>query len=141
MKALDPNSINAAESDYLYVQASQISNSGKGLFTSIPIYKDEIIAIYFGKKLSSKEAQLKEKIGNSNYFINMPNGSTLDAELVDGFAKYANDAVGFTKSGYTNNAKIAFNSEGVVCLIATKKIANGAEIFCSYGKAYWKKRR
>ena len=34
------NNINALEEDYLYIQQSQIPNSGKGLFTAIKIYKD-----------------------------------------------------------------------------------------------------
>ena len=37
------NSIEALETDYLYIHASQIPNSGKGLFTAINIYKDEIV--------------------------------------------------------------------------------------------------
>ena len=40
------NNINAPESDYLYVQTSQLPNAGKGLFTAITIYKEEIISYF-----------------------------------------------------------------------------------------------
>jgi hypothetical protein len=39
-----PEPILAAEADYLYIQASQIANAGNGLFTAIPIFKNEIIS-------------------------------------------------------------------------------------------------
>lgn len=46
MSKNDQNKIQAEESDYLYIQTSQLPNSGKGLFTAIDIYKDEIISIF-----------------------------------------------------------------------------------------------
>ena len=39
------NIIEAPASDYLYIETSQIKNAGKGLFTAIDIYKDEIISL------------------------------------------------------------------------------------------------
>ena len=44
--------IEAKEEDYLYINQSQIPNSGKGLFTAIPIFKDEIISVFKGKILT-----------------------------------------------------------------------------------------
>jgi hypothetical protein len=38
--------IDAKEKDYLYVKESQIFGSGKGLYTAIPIYKDEVISLF-----------------------------------------------------------------------------------------------
>ena len=67
------NNINALEEDYLYVQQSQIPNSGKGLFTAIKIYKDEVITLFKGKILSDKEAKTIAKLGNDKYFINLFN--------------------------------------------------------------------
>lgn len=55
------------------------------------------------------------------------------------FAKYANDAEAFSKLELKNNSKITLDDEDNVCLIATKKIKSGDEIFCSYGAKYWKK--
>ena len=39
---MDNNTIEAPEVDYLYIQQSQIENSGNGLFTAIDIYKRNI---------------------------------------------------------------------------------------------------
>jgi len=133
------NHINASEEDYLYIQTSQIPNSGKGLFTAIKIYKDEVITLFKGKVLTHKEAETIAKAGNDQYFINLLDGTILDSNFVACFAKYANDATGFSASAFKNNAKIALDEEENVCLIALKNIKAGEEIFCSYGKSYWKK--
>jgi uncharacterized protein len=135
----DQNKIHLPEKDYLYTNLSQIENAGKGLYTAITIYKDEIIAVYKGEILSDKEAAEKAKKGKDIYFINLLNGSIMDSMHSKCFAKYANDASGFSKSDFKNNAKIALDENGNVCLIATKNIKPQSEIFCSYGKRYWKK--
>jgi len=136
------NSINykieAKEADYLYINESQIPNSGKGLFTAIPIYKDEIISVFKGKILSKKEAESRALNNNDAYFINMPDGTILDSMKVKCFAKYANDALGFVKSKYKINSKITLDENGNVCIVANRDIIMGEEIFCSYGKKYWK---
>jgi len=136
------NSINykieAKEADYLYINESQIPNSGKGLFTAIPIYKDEIISVFKGKILSKKEAESRASNNNDAYFINMPDGTILDSMKVKCFAKYANDALGFVKSKYKINSKITLDENGNVCIVASRDIIMGEEIFCSYGKKYWK---
>lgn len=139
MSKKDENKIQAEESDYLYIQTSQLPNSGKGLFTAIAIYKEEIIAVFNGEVLSNKEAAIRSKKGLDTYFMNLLNGTILDCMTTDGFAKYANDACGFSKSDFKNNAKIALDENNQVCLIALKKIKAGDEIFCDYGKNYWKK--
>lgn len=141
MSILDQNKIDADESDYLYVNESQLVNSGNGLFTAIDIYKEEIIAIFKGDILSNNESDTRAKQGNDKYFMNLVNGSILDCMHTNCFAKYANDAIGFTKSNFKNNAKITLDENKNVCLIAIKKIKSGEEIFCDYGKKYWKKHR
>lgn len=130
--------IEAKEHDYLYVQGSQIPGSGDGLFTAIPIYKDEVISIFKGKILSDIQAEDRVTKGKDAYFINLPDGTIMDSMTVKCFAKYANDAGGFTKTAHRNNAKISLDENGKVCLVATKRIAAGAEIFCGYGKGYWR---
>ena len=140
MKA-DVNKINASESDYLYTNPSQITNSGTGLFTAINIYKDEIIAIYKGKILTESEAKTKADNGKDKYFISLLNGTILDSMPVKCFAKYANDATGFSKSDFKNNSKIGLDENENVCLIATRKIKQGEEVFCNYGKRYWNKHK
>lgn len=131
--------IEAPESDYLYTQDSQITNAGKGLFTAIDIYPNEIISIFKGEILTEKEAQKRVSEGNDRYFINMLDGSILDSMNVDCFAKYANDAEAFSKLNFKNNSKIALDDDNNVCIIATKRIKSEEEIFCSYGAKYWKK--
>jgi len=133
------NTIEAAESDYLYTDLSQLPNAGDGLFTAIPIYKDEIIALFKGEILTELQAKLRAKKGNDKYFINMLDGSIMDSMHVNCFAKYANDAEGFSKSNFKNSAKISLDEDDNVCIIATRNIKMGEEIFCGYGKKYWKK--
>lgn len=135
----DSNKIEAEEEDYLYVKSSQIINSGKGLFTAIEIYKDEIISIFKGEILSDEEAKNRADLGKDAYFINLLNGKILDCQDTDGFAKYANDASGFATSDFKNNSKITLDENENVCLVAIRKIKSGEEIFCDYGKNYWKK--
>jgi hypothetical protein len=133
------NTIDAKEEDYLYIQKSQIENSGNGLFTAIEIYKEEIISIFKGKIITNTEAESIVKLNEDKYFINLLDGTILDSNTVDCFAKYANDSNGFMKSKYKNNSKISLDEANNVCLIATKNIKSNEEIFCSYGKRYWKK--
>lgn len=133
------NTIDANEDDYLYIQKSQIENSGNGLFTAIEIYKDEIISIFKGKIITNTEAESIVKLNEDKYFINLLDGTILDSNTVDCFAKYANDSNGFIKSKYKNNSKITLDDANNVCLVATKNIKSNEEIFCSYGKRYWKK--
>lgn len=131
--------IEAPESDYLYIEKSQLQNAGKGLFTAIDIYKHEIISIFKGEIITEKEAKNRVEKGNDKYFINMIDGTLMDSMNIDCFAKYANDAEAFENSTLKNNAKISLDDDNNVCIIATKNIKNGNEIFCSYGKRYWKK--
>lgn len=142
-KALQNNDddIAAPESDYLYCQISQLKNAGKGLFTAIKIYKEEVIAKFEGEILSPAEAKLREHKGDDKYFIMMIDGSTMDSMNTDCFAKYANDAEGLSKSKFKNNATIALDENDKVCLIAKRNIKAGEEIFCSYGNRYWKKHK
>ncbi len=135
MKKLQ-DAILAPESDYLYVETSGIPNSGKGLHTAIPIFKDEIIARFKGEILTATEAQERVTQNKDQYFIAMLNGTMMDSANTPCFAKYANDA---RNSSFRNNATITLDENNTVCLIASRKIKQGEEIFCSYGEAYWKK--
>lgn len=132
------NKIEAAESDYLYKSISQLPDSGNGLFTAINIYKDETIAVFKGEILTDVQAKLRAKKGNDKYFINMVDGSIMDSMNTVCFAKYANDANGFANSNYKNNTKITLDDNNKVCITATRNIKTGEELFCSYGKRYWK---
>jgi len=133
------NTIDADEVDYLYVSLSQLPNACNGLFTAIDIYKDEVISIFKGLILT--EFQIKHRVGErkDNYFISLLDGTIMDSMTVDCFAKYANDVKGSLTTKLNNNSKIAINDNNAICLIATRKIKSGEELFCSYGARYWKK--
>lgn len=133
------NHIEAPESEYLYTELSQLTNAGQGLHTAIDIYKGEVIAIYRGKIITDKQANTRIKANKDQYFMNMPDGSIMDSMQTDCMAKFANDAQAYSGSAFRNNSKIALDEEENVCLIATRNISTGEEIFCSYGKRYWKK--
>jgi hypothetical protein len=131
------DSIEADESDYLYVDVSQIPQSGNGLFTAIKIYKDEIIATFQGEVLTENEAQKRAYQGLDHYFISLQNGLTFDSMHAPGFAHFANDAT--HNSLAKNNSRIELDANGKIALIALSPISPGSEIFCGYGKKYWLK--
>ena len=133
------NTIEALESDYLYIKPSQIENAGNGLYTAIDIYKNETISLFKGKIITNKEAEKRVKQHKDRYFINLLDGSIMDSMDVDCFAKYANDAQGLSNNNFKNNAEITLDDDENVCIKAIKAISSGQEIFCSYGKPYWKK--
>lgn len=135
------NSIEATESDYLFVSTSQLPNSGNGLYTAIAIYKDEVISLFKGEILTNLQIKLRVNKGHDKYFINMPNGTIMDSMRVHCFAKYANDAEGYSKSLFKNTSKIALDENNNVCIIAIRNIKINEEIFCGYGKKYWTKHR
>ncbi len=132
-----PQKIEAAESDYLYTQNSQIANAGLGLFTAITIHRSEIIAIFKGETLNSKQSKKRVDKGENAYFLKLPNGNILDTNNSKCLAGFANDAEGTIKSAFKNNAEIVMDEQQNICLLARKKIAAGEEIFCAYGKKYW----
>lgn len=71
----------------------------------------------------------------------MLDGSIMDSMHTNCFAKYANDAKGPGENTFKNNAKITLDENTNICIMATRKIKVGEEVFCSYGKIYWKKHR
>ncbi len=131
------NVIEATEADYLYTQTSQLKNCGKGLFTAVDIYKDEVIAIFTGEILTDRQSALRANKGKDKYFIGMLDGTIMDSMHANCFAKYANDANGLTSNSFKNNSSIFIDENDNVSIIATKKIKANTEIFCSYGKEYW----
>ena len=132
--------IDAKESQYLYIKDSQILGAGKGLFTAIDIFKDEVISIFKGKILTNSEAKQRALKGEDGYFVQMLDGSIMDSKEVKCFAKYANDADGKKKSKFKCNSIISLDDRSRVCIVAVRNIKANEEIFCSYGKAYWKEK-
>lgn len=136
---MNSDKIDAPESDYLYTGASQIPDSGAGLFTAIDLFQDETIAVFQGEILSDNEARERAEEGKDHYFVNLLDGSIMDSMPVACFAKYANDAEGTTGSRFKNNARITLDENENVCIQAMRDIDANEELFCSYGKKYWQK--
>ena len=67
----------------------------------------------------------------------MLDGTIMDSKNTKCYAKYANDAEGFSKTKYKNNAKISLDENNKVCIVALRNIKIGEEVFCGYGKKYW----
>ena len=137
---VNTNAIEAPESDYLYIQPSQIKNAGNGLFTAMEIYEDEIISLFKGEIINNQEAAIRAKQGNDRYFINLLDDTILDSMHTDCYAKYANDAEGLsTSSKFKNNTTITLDEDYNVCIKASRNIEPGEELFCGYGESYWEK--
>lgn len=142
----NPDKITAKESSYLFIGPSQLPNSGNGLFSSIEIYKDEVIALFKGEILTNDQALKRAEKGDDRYFISLLDGGIMDSRKTKCFAKYANDVNGSVGTCHDasllkNNSKIMIDDDNTICLIATTKIKEGAEIFCEYGYRYWKNQR
>ena len=121
------------EEDYLYIKPSQIPNAGFGLYTAIKLLKGDIIAVFNGEVLDALEFKKRYALQEDDYFMNLPNGHTLDCRHTAGYAKMANDCM---NSQFKQNAIITINNNQVV-LVANKTINMHNEIFTSYGKKYW----
>lgn len=120
---------------HLKVKVSLIPGAGNGLFTNVFIAKGSYIAEYNGTTTTWDAV----KDDDTNAYICYVH----DDLVIDGradmniLARYANDAMGLTRiKGLANNARYTFD-EGRVYIEAIKDIDAGAEIFVSYGKAYW----
>ncbi len=135
LASLEP--IALAEADYLYVAESLLPQAGKGLYTAIRIYAGEIVAVFEGELLSDDDADLRRKANEDGYFIQLLNGKIMDSMHTHCLAKYANDAAGSPMLKVRNNAVIALNEQQQICIVATKNIRAGEEVYVSYGKAYW----
>lgn len=121
---------------YLKVKPSTLPGAGKGLFTKVFIPKGMMITEHTGKITTMKEAALEDD--NNAYLFYVSARHVIDGKddkkMV---ARYANDAMGFTRvPGLKNNAQYVVEDKRVF-IVATKDIPKGGEIFVGYGKEYW----
>lgn len=130
---IDLYNLDLNEEDYLYVKPSQIPHAGFGLYTAIKLLKGDIIAVFRGEVLNALEFKKRSALQEDDYFMNLPNGHTLDCRHTAGYAKMANDCM---HSQFKQNAIITTNNNQVV-LVANRTINMHHEIFTSYGKPYW----
>ena len=120
----------------LFLKRSSLPNAGKGLFTKSDIPKKEIIVEYKGSVHKWKD--IKHEDGHNGYLFKVNNNVVLNAlKYKKSFARYANDARGFTKIlGLRNNAEYLVKKDKVY-VISIRKIHKGEEILVPYGKKYW----
>lgn len=125
----------------LIIKKSKIPRAGKGLFTTSPIRKGDLVVEYKGEKLSWAQCLKRygKNINNARYLYFVSSKNSIDAQnTTKELARYANDAEGFNgKKGLKNNSEYT-NIKGVPHIIATADIARGAEILVDYSGDYWK---
>ncbi len=122
---------------FLLIKASTLPNAGKGLFTKTFIAAGTRITEYKGRVTAWKEV---EHDHDNAYLFTVNEGHVIDARRsLKSFARYANDARGFTRiKGITNNCIYVQDEANRVFLESKRDIPAGAEIFVSYGNDYWK---
>lgn len=121
---------------HLYLKKSSLPGAGKGLFTKIDIPKGQLIVEYTGRIELWKD--VKDQDGYNAYLFRLNRTQAINAlTYLKSFARYVNDARGFTKiKGLTNNCEYVV--EGNRCYVASiRKILRGEELLVPYGKAYW----
>lgn len=119
----------------LEVKKSTLVKKQKGLFACKEFKKGDMICEYLGEFITNKEYNKRTEEGNGGYGVTVGH-RILDGKNANCVAKYANDANGTIKSKFRNNSTL-YNMRGRVYIYATKRIREGEEIFCAYGKDYW----
>ena len=120
----------------LFIKKSTLPGCGKGLFTKVFIPKGSRIVEYKGKISTWKDVDHRGGTNSYIYFVTKNH-------VIDGYpyknekARYANDALGFTRvKGITNNCQ--YVEDGLKIYIEAKKdIQPGSEILVGYGRGYW----
>lgn len=124
----------------LYIKKSKIPNAGKGLFTKEAIPKGTRIVEYKGKRTAWKN--VKDDDGRNGYIFYITRNTVIDARnTLQHFARYCNDAGGFTRiKGLKNNCEYVI--EGKRCFVEAKyDIPRNGELYVSYGPEYWQTMR
>ena len=125
----------------LKIKKSRIPRAGKGLFTTSPIRKGDVIVEYKGENMTWKQCLKRygKDIDQAHYLYYVSHKNCVDAQYTKKeLARYANDANGLVKRiGLKNNAEYD-NIKGVPHIVAMKDIPARAEIFVDYAGDYWK---
>jgi len=124
----------------LIIKKSRIPNAGKGLFTTSPIRKGDVIVEYKGDNLTWKQCEKRygKDIAHASYLFFISKNNCVDAETsFDELARYANDANGFNMvKGMKNNSEYDI-IKSKAYIVATKNIPARAEILVDYAGDYW----
>lgn len=121
---------------HLYLKKSSLPGAGKGLFTKIDIPKNQLIVEYVGRIELWKD--VKDQDGYNAYLFRLNRKQAINAlTYKKSFARYVNDARGFTKiKGLTNNCEYVVKKNKCY-IVSIRKINKGEELLVPYGKAYW----
>lgn len=124
----------------LVIRKSIIPGAGKGLRTTSPIRKGDLIVEYKGENMTWEQClrRYRKNINHAAYLFFVSSKNCVDAQnTLDELARYANDANGFVKvKGITNNSEYCI-VKGKPYIKATKNIPANSEIFVDYAGDYW----
>jgi SET domain-containing protein len=124
----------------LVVRKSRIPNAGRGLFTTSPIRKGDVIVEYLGDKLTWKQVlkRYKANLDDVRYVFCITDDNCIDAKpRKEELAQYANDANGGGKGGpFKNNCEYHIKKKRPY-IVAIKNIPANSEILVDYGDEYW----
>ena len=127
----------AARDEHLAVGPSWIAGAGDGLFSRVSLAAGDLVCRYGGQLHSARSAAaLRER----SYLMRIDQESNLRSCYVDPGpcldvkARYINDCR--TREGH-NVAFRPVPEEGCAHIVALRDIAEGEELFMSYGAWYW----
>jgi len=104
------------------------SQTGLGLFATVPIKKRTLIVEYSGPRIPTAEAHARERTGRSKYMFEISSRWSIDGAGRDNMGRYANHAC-------RPNAESVL-IRGKIFLKAIRRILPGEEITYDYGREY-----
>src|ERR1044071_763792 len=105
----------------LIVKRSQLPTSGKGLFTTVPVKKDQKVIEYKGEIINWKEYEKRVAEDKDGYLFYINRNRCIDAYPTPQYkARYANDAAGLSRvKGLRNNC--TYQIFGNKCFIVAER--------------------
>ena len=104
------------------------STTGLGLFATKVIKRAAYIATYRGRRLSTEEAERRERLG-AKYMFELSSRWTIDGSPRWNVARYMNHSCWPNAKPVVRKGKIIF--------VALRSISPGEEITYNYGKEYY----
>ena len=127
--------------EHLKLEPSLIAGAGKGLFTTAPLKKGDVIR-YSGQMLTKAQFEQRYPLDNADYVIQLGANRFLDGRSTQNqlysnppgkkptLGRWVNSNA---HSHYSRNVKITHNSGNMKL---TKNVPAGRELFTSYGNQY-----
>lgn len=126
----------------LRVKKSLIPGAGRGLFSARVFRRNDRIVPYVANdNIHMNRSEIDAKYGNAlaeYVFCHRNYSMCWDASKTNsGVARFANDPRGAKVTANAKIVKLRNSGNSPPCLIATRKINPGEEIYVSYGSQYW----